>query len=664
VRGWPVSLVGLHHAPAIRLERAVRDLFGLEPQGLPDQRPWLDHGRWETHHPLARSSGIPLGQEPYAFLANEGDNLHQIPVGPVHAGIIEPGHFRFTAAGETVVRLEARLGYTHKGIEGLMAGSDLQRAARLAGCTSGDSTVAYQLAFARAVEAALEFEPPGRATWLRALLAELERLANHLGDIGAICNDAAFAMMLAQCHVLRERVLRANALAFGHRLLRDCIVPGGVATDLSARGTTALAGLVAEIRQSFPALVELYDNTASLQDRTVGTGILRPDLARRFAAGGYVGRASGRNFDARLVPGYAPYDQLEFEVPVFEEGDVNARVWVRIREVEQSLALVAQLLDRTAAGRAHRSADPGRRGVGPGRGLSRRRADLAAPGPGRPGPALPSARSVLVPVAAAGGRHRGQYRRRLPAVQQIVQLLLLRTRPVMRKLLLQNLLRSPLTEPPPDRDDARLEQLAAALQQSARRRLGRSLAIRQVDAGSCNGCELEIQALNNAYYNLERYGLRFVASPRHADVLLVTGPPTRNMREALERPNATPDPKWVVAVGDCARDGGCFAGSYAVVRGCGRGARRSACPGLSASPGAAGGFAEPARGDGPGCLIFAKLKFAGNWRGQEPTAQLFHTRCHQVWHHGPLSLAGRAPRCTLRHAEGTQLLRGRIRAGP
>jgi Ni,Fe-hydrogenase III small subunit len=138
----------------------------------------------------------------------------------------------------------------------------------------------------------------------------------------------------------------------------------------------------------------------------------------------------------------------------------------------------------------------------------------------------------------------------------------------MRKLLLQNLLRSPLTEPPPQRDDARLEQLATALQRSARRRLGRSLAIRQVDAGSCNGCELEIHALNNAYYNLERYGLRFVASPRHADVLLVTGPVTRNMREALERTwNATPEPKWVVAVGDCALDGGCFAGSYAVAGG-------------------------------------------------------------------------------------------------
>ena len=138
----------------------------------------------------------------------------------------------------------------------------------------------------------------------------------------------------------------------------------------------------------------------------------------------------------------------------------------------------------------------------------------------------------------------------------------------MRKLLLQSLMRMPLTEPAPTPDEAACAELATALGRAARRHLGRSLAIREVDAGSCNGCELEINALNNAYYDLERFGLRFVASPRHADVLLVTGPVTGNMREALERTyTATPEPKWVVAVGDCARDGGCFAGSYAVVGG-------------------------------------------------------------------------------------------------
>ena len=218
--------------------------------------------------------------QPYAFLPAEGESLHQIPVGPVHAGIIEPGHFRFTANGETVVRLEERLGYVHKGIDSLMIGAPLDKAARIAGRTSGDSTVAYALAFARAVEAALEIEAPPRAAYLRALMAELERLANHLGDIGAICNDAAFALMHAQCGILRERVLRAADACFGHRLMMDRVVPGGVSRDLPAEGASSLRALLDELRRVFPRLVDLYDNTASLQDRTATTGVLRAELAR------------------------------------------------------------------------------------------------------------------------------------------------------------------------------------------------------------------------------------------------------------------------------------------------------------------------------------------------------------------------------------------------
>jgi Ni,Fe-hydrogenase III large subunit len=338
------------HPPALRLERTIRDLFGLEPIGLEDRRPWLDHGCWSVQHPLGQLIEAAPPARAYEFLPAEGESLHQIPVGPVHAGIIEPGHFRFTANGETVVRLEARLGYVHKGIEALMAGADLERAAKLAGRTSGDSTVAYAFAFARAAEAAAGCTEPPRAQWLRALMAELERIANHLGDIGAICNDAAFALMHAHCGVLRERVLRAADAAFGHRLMRDRIVPGGVAADLDAAGAGALRALLAEVRRRFPALVELYDNTTSLQDRTVGTGVLQPALARLYGAGGHVGRASGRAFDARKAPGYPPYDSLRFEVPVLDKGDVDARVWIRIREVEQSLSLVEQIVERLPAG--------------------------------------------------------------------------------------------------------------------------------------------------------------------------------------------------------------------------------------------------------------------------------------------------------------------------
>jgi hypothetical protein len=290
--------VAARHTPALRLERTIRDLFGLDALGAPDPRPWLDHGAWGTSAPSGKSAS-PGDGGPYQFLSSEGEGLHQIAVGPVHAGIIEPGHFRFAANGERVVRLEQRLGYVHKGIESLMSGATLEAAARLAGRTSGDSTVAYSFAFARAAEAALQVEVPHRATYLRALMAELERLANHFGDIGAICNDASFTLMYAQTGILRERVLRVADTCFGHRLMMDAIVPGGIARDIAPDGPAAIRALSAEIRKVFPRLVELYDNTASLQDRTVTTGIVKRDFARQFGAGGYVGRASGRAFDAR-----------------------------------------------------------------------------------------------------------------------------------------------------------------------------------------------------------------------------------------------------------------------------------------------------------------------------------------------------------------------------
>jgi Ni,Fe-hydrogenase III large subunit len=194
-------------------------------------------------------------------------------------------------------------------------------------------------------------------------MAELERLANHLGDIGAICNDASFSIMLAHCAVLRERVLRVADGCFGHRLMRDCVVPGGTAVDLNIDNIPVLRALLSEIRRRLPALIELYDNTASLQDRTVTTGVLEPHLAQQFGAGGFIGRASGRAFDVRRTLPYPPYDQLVFEVPVLQEGDVNARVWIRIREVEQSLALIEQILDGLP-GDAIRAEIPRRTGEG------------------------------------------------------------------------------------------------------------------------------------------------------------------------------------------------------------------------------------------------------------------------------------------------------------
>lgn len=320
---------------AARLERALVDLGGPGAEGALDDRPWLDLGFW----PHSRLEA----KQKYEFLPVDAQDYHQIPVGPVHAGIIEPGHFRFTAHGETVIRLEERLGWVHKGTLGLMVGKTPLAAAKLAGRLSGDSTVAAALAFARAVEAASGTEPPPRAVWLRALFAELERLANHLGDIGFICNDAAFAMVHMECAALRELVARCADAICGHRLMMDRIIPGGVAADVSAGQMDLIDDLIDAITPRLKRVMHIYDHKSSLLDRTMGTGRVAAALVRRFAAGGPVGRASGRGVDVRKSPGYPPYDQLRFAVPVRAEGDVDARLRVRAEEAVASLDLLGTL---------------------------------------------------------------------------------------------------------------------------------------------------------------------------------------------------------------------------------------------------------------------------------------------------------------------------------
>jgi Ni,Fe-hydrogenase III large subunit len=339
---------------AVRFERAIRDLWRIEAEGALDLRPWLDHGRWPVIGPLsakpARNEGAP---EPPTFLPIEGEGWHQIPVGPVHAGIIEPGHFRFTVQGEMVVRLEQRLGYTHKGTLGLMTGRSPRVAARFAARLSGDATVAHSLAFALASEAASGHAVPPRAVALRAAMLEIERIANHLNDWGFICNDAAFAWPHARCGVLREGVLRANQAAFGHRLLMDRVIPGGVAMDIAEGGAAAILAALDAAEAAIPDLLAIYDSHASLQDRMVGTGTLSADLARRFAAGGVVGRAAGRAFDARRALPHAPYDQLPVALPTLPEGDVDARVRIRIAELRESIGLVRALLAALPPGETH-----------------------------------------------------------------------------------------------------------------------------------------------------------------------------------------------------------------------------------------------------------------------------------------------------------------------
>ncbi len=334
--------VGCHHTPAMRLERAMRDLYGTNPVGLPDDRAWLDHGVWPSR-PAKNEKG-------YSFLPVEGVGLHQIPVGPVHAGIIEPGHFRFTANGETVARLEERLGYVHKGVEALCAGASMDQAAKVAARISGDSTVAYSFAFCQAVEKALGWAIPRRATLLRGVMAELERIANHVSDVGAICNDASVVAVHARCALIREEILQLNAGCFGHRMMMDRIIPGGTACDVDDECTTAILALMDNVESSFRPVARIYDQSPSLQNRTVETGISQPEFVREFAAGGYVGRAAGRAFDARAAFAYPPYDSVTFETPTRTKSDVDARVWVRIDEIGQSISIVRQLLTKLEEG--------------------------------------------------------------------------------------------------------------------------------------------------------------------------------------------------------------------------------------------------------------------------------------------------------------------------
>lgn len=332
-------------------ERAIADLWGLAAEGGTDGRAWLDHGRWGVAAPMGAEPRARPGEPPQpVFLEALGEGVHQVPVGPIHAGVIEPGHFRFHVQGEAVVRLEARLGYAHKGTLGLMRGKTPRAAARYAARISGDSTVAHGWAFAAAAEAALGIAPPPRATLLRGVMAELERVANHLNDWGFLCNDAAFAWPHARCGAVREALLRAQDAAFGHRLMMDRVVPGGVSIDIAPSGPDALREALALVEAELPGLRQVTEDHASLQDRLSGTGILRPEWAARFAAGGFVGRASGRGFDARRDLAYAPYDGLDFTVPVLMAGDVEARLAIRIAELEQSLSLAEQMLDRLEPG--------------------------------------------------------------------------------------------------------------------------------------------------------------------------------------------------------------------------------------------------------------------------------------------------------------------------
>jgi Ni,Fe-hydrogenase III large subunit len=351
---------------ADRPERSLQDMFGVRFTDQPDGRRWIRHLAWRGgQHPLRREfllAGRPEAETApdceYPFRPVEGEGVSEIPVGPVHAGIIEPGHFRFQAVGETILSLEEHLGYVHRGVEKLAEGRDLAGLARLAGRVSGDSTVAHAWAACQAAERALKIQVPPRALALRAIMAERERIANHLGDIGAVCNDVAFSFAFAQFGRLRELWQRQSNTSFGHRLMMDRVVPGGVACNLAAGQKQALLAEAAWLRGEVAELLPFLLEYPSLQDRLRETGILDPDIARRFGTLGYVGRASNLQDDLRRDAPYPPYDRLTVEVPAFFEGDVARRVQVRGDEILVSLGIIGQLLQTLPEGAIRTACEP------------------------------------------------------------------------------------------------------------------------------------------------------------------------------------------------------------------------------------------------------------------------------------------------------------------
>ena len=348
------SVLSLAHLsfPASRFEREMRDLFGIDPSGHPMPRRLVLHNHWpEGWHPMRHDAGPAPAMvddaAPYPFIDVEGPGVYEIPVGPVHAGLIEPGHFRFWVVGETILKMKARLWFVHKGIERLFEGRAARPGVELAERISGDSAVGHGLAFCLAVEEARGMALPTRAHELRAALLELERLYNHVADIGALCNDVGFGLANARALTLRERLLRLNAEVTGHRLLRGAIVPGGVALARLPRPDE-----LDDIGAQFRDFTDLARSSGIVMDRFTGTAVLGTTHADEIGVLGVVARASGRSLDARVSHPFA-HPRGEFRPASQDTGDVLGRFLVRCDEVGASLALLGDYVDRDGPLAAH-----------------------------------------------------------------------------------------------------------------------------------------------------------------------------------------------------------------------------------------------------------------------------------------------------------------------
>ncbi len=351
-----ITSLATFYYPASRFEREIYDLFGIKAVRHPDPRPLVRHAFWpEDYFPLRKDAAPRDDFEddgtPFPFLPVGGEGVYEIPVGPVHAGIIEPGHFRFSVVGETVIDLKIRLYFTHKGTEKLFEGRLPAEGVELAERISGDTTIGHSLAYCQALEAGARTEVPERARFLRVILLEMERLYNHVADFGMIANDTGFAFAHSHCFRLREQLLRLNKQLTGNRLLRGGVTPGGVGHDMPPG--LDLPEEIDAILKDFNEIVEICLSNTILMDRLEGTGELKHQTAVDHGALGYVARASGIGVDTRRDHPFAAYDvlnQLQWRTPVYTSGDVYARTMVRIEEVRESVNLIRAAFNNLRAG--------------------------------------------------------------------------------------------------------------------------------------------------------------------------------------------------------------------------------------------------------------------------------------------------------------------------
>ncbi len=334
------SLAGLSF-PASRFERELRDLFGIEPVGHPQARRLVLHQHWpEGWFPLRHGAGDPppmsADEQSFPFVPVEGAGVYEIPVGPVHAGLIEPGHFRFWVVGETILRMKARLWFVHKGIERQFEDKSFEEGLVLAERISGDTAVGHGLAYCQAVEDAGGIAVSENADRLRAALLELERLYNHVADIGALCNDVGYGIAQAWALDLRERLLRLNRDITGHRLLRGGVHVGGASVHRLPTGDE-----LSEIAERFDLLIGVATTSALVMDRFAGAAVLHRSQAEELGVVGLTARASGVQDDARITHPQTPPVE-GFSPAVQTDGDVMARFRVRVDEVRASLSLLAR----------------------------------------------------------------------------------------------------------------------------------------------------------------------------------------------------------------------------------------------------------------------------------------------------------------------------------